>query len=168
MNTDNVFPFSIEDPCPLLMDEPPLLEFGDLFPTHQDLTQLTERISHIDINLNTHDLRIELERMKRRKLRTSINNIKKEILPNSNAVAQLQHDLMNLQERVGAIEMMHNHEMARISSLTYRSLARIHHLFLTILPHLIIPPDNHFETMQLANELIRTIQQLHAQTFTNL
>ena len=106
--------------------------------------------------------------MKRRKLRTSINNIKKEILRNSNAVAQLQHDLMNLQERVGAIEMMHNHEMARISSLAYRSLARIHHLFVTILPHLIVPPDNHFETVQLANELIRTIQQLHAQTFKNL
>jgi len=62
MNADNVFPFSIEDPCPLLMAEPPLLEFGDLLPTHQDLTQLTERISHIDVNLNTHDLRIELKK----------------------------------------------------------------------------------------------------------
>ena len=147
------------------MAEPPLLEFGDLFPTYQDLTQLTERISHIYVNLNTHDLRIELERMKRRKLRTSINNIKKEIFPNSNAVAQIQYDLMNLQERVGAIEMMHNHEMARISSLTYRSLARIHHLFVTIFPHLTMPPDNHYETAQLANKLI---QQFHAQTFTNL
>ena len=31
MNTDNMFPFSIENPCPLLMKESPLLEFGDLF-----------------------------------------------------------------------------------------------------------------------------------------
>ena len=41
MNADNVFPFSIEPPCPLLMAEPPLQEFGDLFRTYQDLTQLT-------------------------------------------------------------------------------------------------------------------------------
>jgi len=168
MNNDNMFTFSMEDPCPVLMEEPPLLEFGDLFPTHQDLTQITERIGHIDISLNTQDLRIELERMKRRKLRTSINNIKREILPNNNAVAQLQNDLMIMRERMDALEIRHSHEMVRISSLTYRSLARVHHLFVTILPHLIMPPDNHFETVQLANELIRTIQQLHAQTFINL
>ena len=168
MNNDDMFSFSIEDPCPVLMEEPPLLEYGNLFPTHQDLTQITERIGHIDISLNTQDLRIELERMKRRKLRTSINNIRKEILPHNNAVAQLQHDLMILQESMGALEMRHNHEMARISALTYRSLARAHHLFVAILPHLIMPPDNHFEAVQLANELIRTIQQLHAQTFIAL
>ena len=66
MNINGVIPSSIEDSCPLLMAELPLLEFSNLFPTHQDLTQLTERISIIDVDLNTHDLRIELEKMKRR------------------------------------------------------------------------------------------------------
>ena len=150
----------------------PNLEFNDLFPTYQDLVQLTERISRIDVDLNMHDLRIELEKMKRRKLRASVNNIRKEILPDNNMVAQIQYDLSTLQERVGALDMLYNNEMARISSLTHRSLSRIHHLFVTVFPYLTMPPDSHFETAQLANELLQTIQQFHThcntQTFTNL
>ena len=92
MNPNDIIPFLTEESCPLLMTEPTILEFNDLFPTHQDLAQLTERMSRMDVDLNTHDLRIELERMKHHKLHASVNNITKEILPNNNMVAQIQHD----------------------------------------------------------------------------
>ena len=140
MNPNDIILSLTEESCPLLMTEPPILEFNDLFPIHQDLAQLTERMSRIDVDQNTHDLRIELERMKRRKLSASVNNIRKEIFPNNNMVTQIQFGLSTLQERVGAIDILYNNEMARISSLTYRSLSRIHHLFITILPYLTMKP----------------------------
>ena len=172
MNPSDLIPSLPEEACPILTTEITNLEFNDLFPTYQDLSQMTDRMNCLDINMNTHRLRLELEKMKRRKLRASVNNIKHEIHPNTDEVNRIQYDLSILQERVGVLDMIFNNEMARISSLTYRSLSRIHHLIITILPYLTMPPDNHFETAQLANELLRTIQQFHAhcniQTFTNL
>ena len=112
-------------------------------------------MNRLDIDMNTHRLRLELEKMKRRKLRASMNNIKHEIHPNTDKVNRIRHDLSTLQERVGALDTIFNNEMARISSLIYRSLWRIHHLMIKILPYLMMPPDNYFETAQLANELLR-------------
>ena len=169
--SDLISPLS-EETCPLISNEITDLEFNNLFPTYQDLNQLTDRINRLDIDMNTHNLRLELERMKRRKLRASFNNIKQEIHPHNDEINRIQYDLSTQQERVGALDMIFNSEIARLSSLTYRSLSRIHHLIITILPYLSMPPDNHFETAQLANELLRTIQQFHPhcniQTITSL
>ena len=133
---------------------------------------MTDRMNRLDIDMNTHRVRLELEKTKRRKLRASMNNLKHEIHPNTEEVNRIRYDLSTLQERVGALDTIFNNELARISSLTYRSLLRIHHLMITIIPYLTMPPDNYFETAQLANKLLRTIQQIHAHcnihTFTIL
>ena len=44
-----------------LTTEIPNLEFNDLFPTYQDLSQMTDRMNRLDIDMNTHRVRFELE-----------------------------------------------------------------------------------------------------------
>ena len=168
MNPSELIPSLFEEACPILDTEIPNIEFNDLFPTYQDLSQMTDRMNRLDVDMNTHRVRLELEKMKRRKLRASMNNLKHEIHPNTEEVNQLRCDLSTLQERVGALDAIFNNELARISSLTYRSLLRIHHLMITNIHYLTMPPDDYFETAQLANELLRTIHQIHTHCNINI
>ena len=68
MNPSNVDLSLSKEPCPLLAD-PPTLESVDLFPTYQDLVTLNDQISRRNLDINTQNLRVEVEKIKRQKLR---------------------------------------------------------------------------------------------------
>ena len=53
--------------------------------------------------------------------------------------------------------------MARLSTVTYRSLSRMHNIMISIFPYIVMPSNNHAELAQLAYELLRIIYQLSAQ-----
>jgi len=52
MNPSDLIPSLFEKACPILTTEIPNLEFNDLFPTYQDLSQMTGRMNRLDIDMN--------------------------------------------------------------------------------------------------------------------
>jgi len=65
----------------LLLEEPMLtnlfpIEASQLVPPPQDLKMITDRLEDLEIASNTQSLRIEVERMKRQKLRASLRQLK--------------------------------------------------------------------------------------------
>ena len=59
MNLNDVTLSLSDEPCPLL-SELPILKSVDLFITYQDLANLNDQISRINIDINTQNLRVEV------------------------------------------------------------------------------------------------------------
>jgi len=62
----------------LLNDPQPLFPTA-LSPSTEDIMLLSKRIDHLTIEVNTQNLTIELERMMRRRIRSSIRLLKSDI-----------------------------------------------------------------------------------------
>ena len=78
MNLNNVDLPLLGEPCPLLY-EIPNLESIDLVLTYQDIATLNDLISRINLDINTQNLRVEVEKIKRQKLRMTMRNLKNDI-----------------------------------------------------------------------------------------
>ena len=65
------------------MTEATYFEPIDLFPTHQDLIKLSNQIDKLTIDVNTQNLRVEIEKAKMQKMKVIMRQIRSEkILPN--------------------------------------------------------------------------------------
>jgi len=63
----------------LINDSLPLFPEA-LLPSTEDIMLLSRKIDRLTIDVNTHNLRIELEKMKRCKLGSSLRQLKSEVL----------------------------------------------------------------------------------------
>jgi len=61
-----------------------------------------------------------------------------------------------------------NNEMERLTMIIYRSLTRMHNIFISIIHYISMPPNCHVDLAQLAYELLRTIYQLPTQQVTDV
>ena len=63
-----------------LLNEPQPLFTVALSSLNEDIMNLSRRIDQLTIKVNTQNLTIELERIKRSRLRRSVNQLKSEVL----------------------------------------------------------------------------------------
>ena len=68
-----------------LLDDPMLLE-PVLFP-HDDLVLISQRLEQLSIDVNTQSIKLEVETLKRRRLRRSLNQVKSDIASLSQVLA---------------------------------------------------------------------------------
>ena len=61
-------------------------------PSNDDIMNFSKRLDYLTVNMNTQNLTIELEKMKRRRLRRSFKQLKSEIPSLSQTTTQLQSD----------------------------------------------------------------------------
>ena len=64
----------------------------DLFPTPYDVTTLSKQVEQLNIEVNTQNLKVEIEKLNRQKLGTTLKRIKKETIPIQRVLAQIRND----------------------------------------------------------------------------
>jgi len=60
-----------------LMNEPLPFLSADLFPSTDEVINLSKRIEQLNIDVNTQNLKIEVEKLKRQKLGSTLRQMKK-------------------------------------------------------------------------------------------
>ena len=68
--------FSLEE----LMNEMHPISHIPILPSNDDVMSLSKRLDHLEVDINTQNLELKIEKMKRRKLRKSVKHLKNEIL----------------------------------------------------------------------------------------
>ena len=117
-------------------------------------------MDQISIDLNTQQLRNKLEKCKRQRLSTTIQNIEREIATLSSTVNQTQANIVNLNKQIESLITARNGDLAQLTTVTYRCFSRMHNVLITLIPYIIMPTRTHEDLAQLAHELLRTIYQL--------
>jgi len=135
--------------------EPPMIA-----PTANDYYLLISQMDQISIDLNTQQLRNKLEKCKRQRLSTTIQNIEREIATLSSTVNQTQANIVNLNKQIESLITARNGDLAQLTTVTYRCFSRMHNVLITLIPYIIMPTRTHEDLAQLAHELLRTIYQL--------
>jgi len=150
---------------PDLLAEDPLcdnlfsLEAPPLSITHPDIAALNFKLDSLSLECNTQALQIEVERVKRQKLRSSIRSIRQKISLPCPDTMSLKGELQAVRENQNAINYQIDGEVSRLNTMSLRYFSRIHQILTVILPHVTMPPDEHFELIQMLDELVRTLHQ---------
>ena len=75
----------------------------DLLLPPNEIVSLTAQVERMNIDIHTQSLRIEVERVKKQKLRARLKRIKREDLPTNRILSQVRHDMAVMQEQVSTI-----------------------------------------------------------------
>jgi len=162
---DNVFDNLFCDPyLPELVPEGPaydaLLNLDDFsMPvSHPELTDLTRKFETLNIDSNTHGLRIEIERTKRQRLQTTVKRLRHELHAACADITQLREEINQFREQQNAVNYQLDNETIRTNTLAFRCLSRIGQI-LTLGPLNAQPADNYNELEILLQELHLTVKQ---------
>jgi len=68
-----------------------------------------------------------------------------------------------LNQQIENLTRASNGDLARLTTVTYRSLSRMHNILIAIIPYIDMLPLNHEDLAQMVYELLRTIYQLPTQ-----
>ena len=155
MYRSNLLNLTGDPALPDLLPEGPL--FDDLFqlddPTvavvHPDIVALNQRLDHLSLETNTQGLRIAVERAKRQKLRTTIRQVRQDMLLPCPDIVSLRHDIETMREHQNAVNCQFDGEITRLNTLTFRCLSRMHQIITLILPCVTMPSDNSYELHQI-------------------
>jgi len=158
---------STNEACPTLPDmtDAIYVETLELFPTHHDIRKISDQIDKLTIDLDTQHLQVEIEKVKRQKMRLMMRQLRNKMIPVDPIVDQLRQEVVLLARKVESITEAYNNEIARVSTVTYLCFSRLHQILTTIVPYLSMPPSDHIETSQLIYELLRIINQLRPITY---
>ena len=74
--------------CPILTELLPL-DLVDLFPAHNDVIAISNRFEQLSIEVNTQSLWVEIEKIKRQKLRITLKHVKRETISTNCVMSQL-------------------------------------------------------------------------------
>ena len=133
----------------------------EIVSLRNDIAALTTRIEQLTIDNNTQSLRIEVERVKRRKLHSSFRQLK-HILPlPCSEVTSLRQDTENDRSAQHSINYQFGGEIDRLNTLSFRCFSRIHQLMNSMVPYLVMPPNEYSEMMQMLYELNGTLHQFY-------
>jgi len=140
-----------------------LSEFHPIFPvpispSNDDIMNLSKRLDHLTIDINTQNLTIELEKMKRRKLRQSVRQLKSEILSLKQTTTQLRADNDLLREQVSTLSSTLFSEIACLTTRVHCCLGRIHQTLIAVVPYVNMPEGEHREVAQVLYEILRVMQ----------
>ena len=135
------------------------LEAPPLSITHPDIAALNFKLDSLSLECNTQALQIEVERVKCQKLPSSVRSIRQKMsLPCPDAMSP-KGELQTVQGNQNTINFQIDGEVSRLNTMAFRCFSRIHQILSVILSYVMMPPDEHYERIQMLNELIRTIHQ---------
>ena len=97
-----------------------------LFASSNDIGPLTSQVEQLSLDLHTEALLVEVERMKRWKLKASVKELKQNRINPNPVLSQVLLENNMMRERMVIIERDFNHEIARLISLTYQGFLRLH------------------------------------------
>ena len=161
----NYFDMDITAPDLLPLDsfinDLPSAKNPEMISLQQEISNLSAKVERLILDSNTQALRVEIERVKRRKLQSSLKQIRSQLLhpcPEIEIIKQEVNDRHWYQE---AVHYQFDGELTRLRTLMFRSLARMHETLVYLLPHVMLPPDNGHELNIMLDEVTRTIRQFH-------
>jgi len=154
-NVNDVFNYPEEWP---LHPEISLFDTTYLFPSVDTVNALSKRVEQLSIDVTTHELKIEIEKLKRKRLGTNLKRTRQSTMPVHNVIKQLQSDCNIMKEQLGAFQNVYASEIARLRIFSSCCLSRINQILISILPYIIMSPGEHHEVAQLVYELLRATQ----------
>ena len=126
-------------PLPDLLSEDPLLdnmfflEAPPLSVTHPDIAALNFKLDNLSLECNTQALQLEVEQVKRQKLRTSLRSIRQKItLPCPDATS-LKGEQQAVQGNQNTINFQLDGEVSRLNTMAFRCFARAHQILTVLL-----------------------------------
>jgi len=146
--------FNLND---LLNDSVPLFPEPLSFPT-EDLIQLSQRLEQLTVKVKTQNIIIELETLKRQRLRRSFKQIKSEVFTLNQTIVQQQNENAMLREQLATLNTTIFSELACLTQRTHCCLGRIHHLLIVAIPRISMTKAEHNDLSQQASELLHALQ----------
>ena len=140
----------------LLIDPQPFFPIT-LSPSAEDVMNLSKRIDQLTIEVNIQNLTIEIERMKRRRLRSLFKLLKSEVLSLKQTTAQIQADNNVLKEQIFILSTTLFSEIACLITRVHCCLGRIHQILIAAVHYIGMPEGEHREIAQLLYELLRAV-----------
>jgi len=124
---------------------------------HPEMTDLTHQFEALNIESNTHGLRIEIERTKRQRLQATVKKLKNELHAACADITTVRDEINQLREQQNAVNFQLSNENIRTNTLAFRSLSRIGQI-LTLGPLNNQPVENYSELEILLQELHSTVR----------
>jgi len=145
--------FNFDD---LLNDPFPI--FPEPLPTPiEDIVHLSQRLDQLSIETNTVNIKLELEKIKRRRLRKSLRQANDEILALKNELIRCNQDNIALNEHLASMSQTIFSEIACLTQRTHICLGRIHHMMVSVVPHIPMAETDHYDVAQQAVELLHAL-----------
>ena len=110
--------------------------------------------------MNTQNLKLEIESLKRRKLNQAIKQLKRESFSSRQLIVQIKDNNNIMKEQIATLSNALYNEIARLTMFTHCCLGRLHHIFISVAPYIRMHAENYHEVAQLLTELLRAIQLL--------
>jgi len=142
----------------------PMLPEPVLFPQN-DLVFINQRLEQLSIDVNTQNIKLELETLKRRRLRRSMNQIKNEITTLSQLLAHQSQEQAVLRSQIEILSESIASELACLTQRTHCCIGRIHHLLIAAVPRIYMSEAEHNDIAQQAAELLRALQLIRITPF---
>jgi len=141
-----------------ILNEPfPL--FPEPIPTPvEDIVQLCQRLEMLTVKVNTMNIKLELETIKRQRLRKSLRQSNAEILAIKHELTQRNQDNITVNEQIVMMSQTVFREIACLTQCTHLCLGRIHHMMITAVPRIPMTEAKHIDLSQQAMELLRALQ----------
>ena len=138
----------------------PFLKPSVIIPSIHDVNVINTQLNQLSVGMSTQGLRSKLEKAKRQRLNTTVRNIEREVTLLTKTVAQTQSNITMLRQQIENLTQVSNGDFARLATVTYRCLLKMHNILIPILPYIVMPPHNHEDLAQMVYELLRTVYQL--------
>ena len=116
-------------------------------------------MDNLTVELNTLNLRLEIEKSKRQRLQTVVRQLRRELSPQSPDLTMLKQDFNNFKELQNSTNYMLDGENTRTNTLVFRSVSRVCQLLNTMIQGVYISPEALEESTILLQELMSTVQQ---------
>jgi len=141
----------------LLNDSVPLFPEPLSLPS-EDLIQLSQRLDQLTIDVNTQNIRAELETFKRQQLRRTVKQIKAEVSTLNQIINQQQTENNILREQIATLNITIFSELACLTQRTHCCLGRIHHPLIATIHRINMTEEEHHDLSQQTYELLRALQ----------
>ena len=148
---DDCYVFDINE---LLND--PMLPDPVPYPQN-DLVFINQRLEQLSVEVNTQNIKLELEIIKRQRLRRSMKQIKSEIAALSQLLAQQSQEQAILRDQIATLSETIFSELACLTQRTRCCIGRIHHLLIAAVPRIYMSEAEHNNLAQQATELIQVV-----------
>jgi len=128
-------------------------------PVPQETTELRHKIDNLTVELNTLNLRLEIEKTKRQRLQTVVRQLKRELSPQCPDLIRLKQDFDKFKELQNSTNYMLDGENTRTNTLVFRSISRVCQLLTMMIQGVYVSPEALEEANILLQELMSTVQQ---------
>ena len=128
-----------------------------VFPSNDDVMNLSKRLTHLEVDINTKNIALEIEKMKRRKLRKSVKQLKNEVLIMKQTTTQLRAYNDVLREQLSTLNATLFSEIACLTTRVHCCLGRIHQSLISVVLYVNMSEGEHREVAQVLCEVFRVI-----------